>query len=176
VASVSEWASCRPAWLGGGDWWVPLAEVHALVGRLSELLLGLARLCADPRLPDGLLVVGFECSRALGEAAGELARLDVHPWPDLLRAADLGGGEDFGVLLGELAGSAEEAELDRAAWRAAVERGFGRLDEALTGLAAADLPGQRNLAAWARALGAELRMWRASFAVHEGGSANLADR
>gem|GEM_PF-4515297 len=148
----------RPLWLGGGEWWVSLAEMPEVVARLSGLLMALARACADPRAPDRAVVVGFECSRVLGEAAMDLARLDVRPHPDLLRNAQLPGTEAFDAMLAHLEQS--EEPWDPAVWRARVLLGFDVLAAVTAGLATADLPGQRNLAAWARDLTARLQEWR----------------
>lgn len=167
----------RPGWLGGGDWWLPLAEVPEVIRRLSAVIIDLARVCADARLPDVLVRGSFECSRVLGGHAGELAHLDLRPRPDLLRPAVLAGHDAFVALrdrLAQIAPADETLDVDR--WRAAMAVGFGELEVVARGLGGARGTGQTNLAAWARTLGSMLATWRRELGIDLGVGTNDGGR
>ncbi|ACU53216.1 hypothetical protein Afer_0247 [Acidimicrobium ferrooxidans DSM 10331] len=167
----------RPRWLGGGDWWLPLAEVSELIRRLSAVLIDLARVCADARLPDVLVRASFECSRVLGGHAGELAHLDLHPQPDLLQPVALDGNDAFAALrdrLVEIAPTEEALDVDR--WRETLRVGFDELELVARGLGSSSGTGQTNLAAWARELGSSLATWREQLGIDGSVGTNGRDR
>ncbi len=177
MALVSSPAELRPAWLGGGSWWIPLDQVPQVVARLGALLLAVARRCADPALPDELLVRAFECSRALGELAGDLGRLDLHPWPDLLDVAALPGEDSFHRILARLEGELERGDSESLRlWRRALGETLDELDTVSAGLVANPRPGQANLVAWAERLASATARWRSQLGLAGGARGDDGDR